>query len=284
MNRKQIISLSAAAIVVIALTGYVFILPGKQVSSYKAIANDSQSKLNEKVNKVNEILDSDTFVKTELEPSKIHADVKTGRESIKDAKNTLTLVEKDLTTFDTLPGVGWNSVYKPAKELRNNEQKYVDDTRRYLNELDAVLTYFDENANLDKEFQKTMDDLATASDTSETPDELAKQVDTAVANLQANNNKFAALSTPSSLKEGHIYMTDATNKLIQLFKDMSAAIKAEDESKLEKIYTDVENLTDEVTQKTDDYNAEFIRNSSLRQLDDKLNDLDRTIDRQITQL
>lgn len=282
MNKKNIAI--TCGVIAVVLLSYVVVMPGRQVASYKQATETNQSKLNEKVNKVNDILDSDTFVKTDVEAAQVHADVKKGLESIKDAQSTLTLTDKELTHLNIAPGLGWNSAYKPAKDLRDNEQKYVDNTRSYLNELKAVLTYFDANADLDKEYENAVNDLSNADQTAETDEDYAKQVDAVIAKIDQTNQKVAALSAPESLKAAHEYNVATTKKLVQMLKDLSAAVKAQDYDKEDAIATDLSNLMDEAISKSDDYNADFIRNSSLRKLDDKLNDLDRTIERQIAKL
>lgn len=233
---------------------------------------------------MNDILDSDTFVKTDVEAAQVHADVKKGLESIKDAQSTLALTEKELTHLNIAPGLSWNSAYKPAKELRDNEQKYVDNTHSYLNELKSVLTYFDASADLDKEYEDAVNDLSNADLTAETDEDYAKQVDAVIVKIDQTNQKVAALSAPESLKAAHEYNVVTTKKLVQMLKDLSAAVKAQDYDKEDAIATDLANLMDEAISKSDDYNADFIRSSNLRKLDDKLNDLDRTIEHQTAKL
>lgn len=282
LNKKN--AAIACGIIAVILFSYAIIVPSRQVASYKETAKVNQSKLNEKVNEVNEILDTDTFVKTEVETAQVHADVKKGLELIKDAENTLSLTEKQLTHISIAPGLGWSGTYKPVKDLRDNEQKYVNNTRAYLKELKSVLQYFEASANLDKDFEDAFTDLSTADLTAETDEDYAKQVDAVVAKIEKANKKLAAISVPESLKAGHDYDVAATDKVAQLLKNLSTAVSAHDYDQEDAISAEMASFVDEALIKSDEYNADFIRNSDLRKLDDKLNDLDRIIDRQITEL
>lgn len=276
MNKKTIISIGAGAVVLVALGIYFVAVPAMQVSGYKQVATAKHSELNETVNKLTAILDSDSFVKSDVEPAKVHSDVKNGEELVKNVETKIGIVKKDLTTFSSLPGLDFNSKYKTAKELRTDEDAYVTKTEAFLSEMKQVLEYLDKSADMTakvNEFNAAMDKAGNA----ESVTEFAAQLDKAVQDLQPAIDAFAKVTPPASLKASHDYGVEATNELLALCKQLAAAARANDSDKLMKVVDQITAKADEITKKSDEFNAQFIRSSELRKLDDALNQLDREI-------
>lgn len=278
MNKKTIILGAAGVAVVALLAGYFFVLPAMQVGAYKNTVATKHSELNDTLNKLTAVLESDTFVKTEVEPSKIRSDVQAGNNAAKDVEAKLAQVKGDLTTFATWPLLDFNDKYKTALSIKADEQQYVAKTEAFVSEMKSVLAYMDKNADLTEK----VTDFATSMDSAgqaESADDYAAQINSAAAKLQTTVDELAKLTPPASLKEGHDYSVKAIGEYIALFKEVAAAVKAGNEAKLMDLEKKITAKNDEITKKTDDYNAKFIRESDLRKLDDALNQLDRDIDR-----
>lgn len=283
MKSKKLLIGGVVLVLVLALVGYFVVTPMMQVNAYKQTVNDKHSKLNDKLNKVSAVLDRDIFVKTEVEPTTQRSDIKAGQEAVKDAESTLENVAGDLTGFSALPLLDWNSKYKAAKELDAEEEKYVENARAYLAEFKAVLTYFEKSVDLEQKLANFQIALVDAED-AESPQEYADQLDKAIKDVEPVVAQAVAIQPPASLKEAHEYGSKTVKELLALYKEMAAAARNEDLDKLDTLAEQEEAKTTELIKKTDELNAAFIRESSLRKLNDTLNDLDRSIDRKAAQL
>lgn len=276
MNKKQIILAGVGGVLVVVLGVYFFAVPNMQVASYKDVVGKKHSELNDSLNKLGTILDSDTFIKTDVEAATIRSDVKRGTELSKDVETKLGLVKKDLTSFNSLPLLDFNSKYKTAQSLKTDEVAYVSKTEAFVAELKQTLDYMDKNADLDAKSTEFSNALSKAGE-AESLTAYADILDKAVKDLQPALDEFSKLTPTASLKESHEYAIKATNELIDLLKQMSAAARSGDENKMSDIANKILTKYDEVIKKSDEYNAKFIRESDLRKLDDALNQLDRDI-------
>lgn len=276
MNKKNILLIGGGVTLVALLAIYFVAVPAMQVSSYKQTATTKHSELNETVNKLGAILESDTFVKSDVEPAKIHSDVKNGNELVKNVETKIGIVKKDLTTFNSLPVLDFNSKYKTAKELRVDEESYVNKTESFLSEMKQVLAYFDKVADVTtqfKNFETTMNGFGDVSSSAE----LASLLDKSIQGIQPTIDVFAKVTPPASLKASHEYGVKTTNELLSLIKQLAATVRAEDDDKTMEIVNQIAVKSDEMTKKSDSFNIEFIRSSELRKLDDALNQLNREI-------
>jgi hypothetical protein len=283
MRGKKLLIGGAVLVLVLAVVGYFVVTPMVQTRAYKQTVNDKHSSLNDKLNKVSAVLDRDIFVKTEVEPTIQRNDIKAGQEAVKDAESTLENVAGDLTGFSALPLLDWNSKYKAAKELDADEEKYVENARAYLAEFKAVLTYFEKTIDVEQKLTDFQIALAEAEE-AETPQEFADEVDAAIKEVEPVVAQAAAIQPPASLKEAHDYGSKASKELLALYKDMATAARAEDMDKLDELTEQEESKLDEYIKRIDELNADFIRKSNLRKLDDTLKELDRSIDRKSSRL
>lgn len=278
MNKKVIIGVSVGVVVAAAALIYFVAVPSVQVASYKDVVGTKQSELNDSLNKLGAILESDTFVKTEVEANTVRSDVKKGLELAKNVESKIALVKKDLTSFNDLALLDFNEKYKTAKSLRDDEKAYISKSEAFVSEMKQVLAYYDKGADLNIkliEFGFAMEKAVEA----ESLAEYAAVNDKAIQALQPAIDEATKQTPPASLKESHDYSVKAFGELIELCKQLSVAARADDVEKFETIIEKLTAKNEEITKKLDDYNAKFIRESELRKLDDALNQLDREISR-----
>ena len=102
MNKKALL-ITAGSVVILAILGYLFLVPHFQVNAYANTIGEKQTKTNEALNKVRAILNRDTFLKTDVEHATVVSDVKVGNEAIANAESALQSSKSSLTTFNTLP-------------------------------------------------------------------------------------------------------------------------------------------------------------------------------------
>ncbi len=283
VNKKNIILSAAGALLVALAVGYFVVVPSVQTGSYKETVTKKHSELNEAINKLSAVLERDTFLKSEVEPSTIHSDVKIGNEAVKNAEAKLALVKNDLTSFSALPLLDMNEKYKTAIALKADEQQYIAKTEAFVAEMKAILAYMGKNADMIAEATEFGEAIGAASE-AESAGEYASKIEAAIKAFQPTLDELGKLTPPASMKESHEYLIKSFREWLALYKDSAAAVRAENLEKADEIDVKILDKSEEITKKTDDYNAKFIRESELRKLDDALNQLDREIDRKQTSL
>lgn len=276
MNKKVIISVSVGVVVAVTALIYFVAVPSVQVGSYKDVVGTKQSELNDSLNKLGAILESDTFVKADVEAGTVRSDVKKGLELAKNVEAKIALVKKDLTTFNAIPLLDFNEKYKTAKLLQDDEKAYISKSEAFVFEMKQVLAYYDKGADLNTKLIEFEFAMEKASEV-ESLAEYAAVNDKAIQNLQPAIDAATKQTPPVSLKESHDYSVKAFAEFIELCKQLSVAARADDVERLETIIEKLTAKNEEMTKKLDDYNAKFIRESELRKLDDALNQLDREI-------
>ena len=279
MSKKQIIILaSAGAAVLVLLAGIFVVVPAMQVGAYKQTVGAKQSELNEALNKLSAVLERDMFVKTDVEPATIRSDVKVGNDAVRDAENALTAVKKDLTDFAALPVFGYSEDYRTAIALKADEQAYIQKSEAFIAEMKAVLAYMDKSADLMAKFTE-FGEAAAALAVVESAEEYGAIVDDSTKKLQPTLDEIKAMNPPASLKEQHEYGVKSIGDFIDLYQDSATAVRASDAEKLAGIAGKLYELQAEMTTKLDDFNADFVRESHLRKLNDTLRVLDGEISR-----
>ncbi len=278
-KRVKIVMVAAASVVVLA--GYFVVLPNAQATDYTNKVKPAHTQLSTKVIDVSKVLGKDAFVKTDVELSQIETDIKSGRDAIKEAENTLGQTENDLTGFGALPLLDWNSKYKAAKELKANEQKYVDETRAYINELKAVLDYMEQSLALEKAVTEYMNQVDLVDQKSETYPEFGAMLDQPLSTFEAAVNKTAELKAPASVKEMHEFSVTAARQLMDIDRKLIAAAKADNEDLMIDLAIQEQEKLNELATKGEELNSKFIKESPLHKMSDRLNELNRTLSNQL---
>lgn len=278
MDKQKIIIGSIGATIAVVAAGYFFITPTLQVSSYKEVVGTKHSELNESFNKVVAITDRDIFIKTDVEEPVIRSDIKAGNEAIKDVEGKLASVKNDLTGFSPLPLLDFDTDYKNAIQLKNDEHTYITKIEAFVNEMKAILTYFEKNADLlakTTQFEKAVADAEDAT----SADDYAAKVNKAIGDITPTIDTLRTMSVPASLKEAHDYSVTATTELLTLYKQFAAAVKAENMDKMLDLQEKLSLKAEELVKKSAQYDADFARNSTLRKTSDSLRELDLAINR-----
>jgi hypothetical protein len=279
MSKKQIIILaSAGAAVLLLLAGVFVVIPAIQVGAYKETVGAKQSQLNESLNRLSSVLERDMFVKTNVEPATVRSDVRVGNDAVRDAENTIAAVKKDLTSFAALPVFGYSEDYRTATTLRTDEQAYIQKSEAFIAEMKAVLAYIDKSNDLMTEFSK-FSEAAAQADMAESAEEYVAIVDDSTKKLQPTLDELKKMNPPASLKEQHDYGVKTFDEVIDLYKDSATAVRLGDAEKYAVIGERMIELSNEMTTKFDDLNADFVRESPLRKLDDALRAIDAEISR-----
>jgi hypothetical protein len=282
MSRKQVIVAGiAGALVAVALAGYFVVLPNKQASSYKTNVKSKHAELHQDVAEVGKILDSESFVKTDVEVAQMEADVRKGREAIKEAEATLARFEKDLTGYSAMPLTDWSDSSKSAKELKAQEEQYITELRAYMQELSAVVDFLDQSIEMQKAITKFMADAELVAQKEQTYPEIAAQLETPVKNLEKAINKFATLKAPASIKEMVDFSNTSSQEFLSIVKQEVAALKADDAEKFESLVIKEQEKMNENAVKFEELNSKFVKESNLRKMADKVNELNRKITDQL---
>ncbi|HJP81685.1 MAG TPA: hypothetical protein VJ841_04785 [Candidatus Saccharimonadales bacterium] len=277
MNKKALL-ITAGSVVVVAILGYLFLVPHFQVNAYANTVGEKQTKMNEALNKVGAILTRDTFVNTDVPPATVASDVKIGNEAIANAESVLQNSKSDLITFNTLPLLSVvNGRYKAAESLKADEQNYIAKYEAFLTEMKSVLAYQDKTSDISTKFSDFVTITSDAMLNAESPEEYSTKIDKGIATLQPSIDAFATLTPPASLKDDHDYMLKAFNDLVALYKQSSAAATSGNMDLYVDTLNKISEKYDEIQKKSDDFNAEFVRNSELQKLNAGLLDIDRKI-------
>lgn len=280
MTKKVKIAI-IAGVTTVALAGYFLIVPTVQATNYTKDVKAKHSQLSEDVDAVSKTLDSESFVKTEVETSQIQSDIKAGRDAITEAEHTLAQAEKDLTGFKTLPLLGWNSKYRAAKKLNADEQKYIADTRVYIAELKATIDTLEQGIEVLNGLEEYTQQITLISQKAGTIPEYGAMMEAPLKKAEDAINKYATIKPAASVKELHDYGVTSSREYIELQKQAIAAAKANDEEKLMELALKEQEKMNEITVKTEELNGKFIKDSSLRKMTDDLKALNRTINDQL---
>jgi hypothetical protein len=280
---KLVISGVATLVLVALASVYFFVVPSLQVGSYKNEVTTEHSKLNDSLRKVIDVQARDAFVKSEVEATVIRNDVKIGTEAIKDFESKLANNKSGLTNFNALPLLDWNSSYRAAKEIKENEQKYVKAAEDYIAEMKAVLAYLEKTASVVdkiKEIEPLINDLNNAVSL----DDMAKRLSTVVARYDEIVAMTTKLTPPTSLKELHNFSVAGAQEMGAIIKDLLSATKAGNVNRMTDLAQQIPSKMSEFTAKGNKLNSEFIHGSLLVKLSDKTQELSRLIDTKSSQL
>jgi hypothetical protein len=263
MNKKALL-ITAGSVVVLAILGYLFLVPHFQVNAYANTIGEKQTKTNEALNKVRAILDRDTFLKTDVEHATVVSDVKVGNEAIANAESALQNSKSSLTTFNTLPLLSVvSSRYKAAESLKVDEQSYVTKYETFLNDVKSVLAYMDKSSDISS---KLIDFTTIANEAmaAESPEDYSSKINKAIQTIQPAVDDLAKITPPASLKDTHDYDLKMVREVLDLYKQSATAMTNGDVELFSDILNQIVAKGDEATKKDDEFKTAFIRSSELQ--------------------
>ena len=282
-NKKLLIGIAVGFVLLLVAIGYFVVTPAMQVASYKQQAMTAHTKVSDATNKLTAMRGKDAFVKTDVESAVVRSDVKAGQDAIKDLESALASYEKQLTDFNALPLLDFNSQYKTAGQIKGQELEYVKNIREYVTEMRAVLEYLDKSSVITdklKEVSSMGDALATAT----TSAELLSRLNTVIAKYDNAIAEYEKIVAPASLNEMHIEAVVMAKDLSSLLKEMSAVVKSESYEKMTGIYNRLLEKQTAITTRGTELNDKFMKESVLAKLSDKLKDLHREIEANFAKL
>lgn len=276
MTKKNSLTLGIILFVAVALAGYFVAAPKYQVNAYKKAAESKHNELHGKLDKVIAIQQSDMLVHYDPSYSTIKSDVEAGNQAVKAAEDALNTASKELTTFDKLPLTGWTGGYDGADKLKSEEESYIKTAQELIAETKALLVYMDKFAAV----AKKGDEFETAlhkTNRAETTEEYTVAIRDALKIIESALSEMEKFEAPESMKEMHLYAIKSAREGADIYKQIAAAIEAEDTEESMNAGDKLFEKSREAIKKTDKLSASFVRESKVRKTSDRITQLDRTI-------
>lgn len=242
-----VVGISVAVLVLLAL-GYFFGVPAMQVRQQKSLLT-RHKQIDDKLVKVYDSFKRDSFTKTDTDSVTEKNDAKIGLDAIKDARTAINDNATALTQFKAWPLLDWQKKYHDATQVDAQEETYVKDARTFLDNYEGLLKYVDQAADIDSGAEKVIKDMESISE-SDTPANIAKKLDTFVAQLTPIEAKAKALTPPDFIKEDHEADVKTIDRLITDIKQMAEGARKLDIGKITTASDDVQKATDEADART----------------------------------
>lgn len=265
MTKKQKIVIFSVAGLVVALlaAGYFAALPQVQSSNYVSNVKVKQSSVRSEVDKLRGLLEYDLFTKTDQTADDVRVDVKNIQEVLDAIKAKMSTESEPLTKFYEYPLLSWHPAYKNALDLNMYEKTYVNSVDKAVAEMEAVLKYSDDAADIHTKLEAgtaALNTIATLTSIEEIIAVFEEARNSSVEGIEA----IEKLTPPESFKEIHIESLTYNKEFLILLDDFIAAMKEADVDKIQTTSDAMDSFIEENEPKLEALLKKIVEESILR--------------------
>ncbi|HSE29533.1 MAG TPA: hypothetical protein VLA77_03035 [Candidatus Saccharimonadales bacterium] len=283
MNKLKLVLVAVASFIFVALVAYFFVLPAILVGEYKNTIGVTQPKVDSAVNAVVAYKSEDSFVSIEVDPNELHTDLDNAKLAIEAAEESLQQHESKLLSLKVLPFLDFNPEYKTAIQLKNAEISYVQTCWDVISEAKQTIGYATKTLPVIEKLNE-----ADAKYESTSTATSVAQISIAFADsakiYQDAAAEFELIQAPESVKKYHEQNVVEAKRVAVTVRDMLNAINSADYNELVSLEQTAYLAAENAGAKAEESATNYIKESVLKKLSDKIKEDQQAIGAHVGEL
>lgn len=276
---KKIILILVAVLVALGLVGYFAVMPGVLASKFETANKSAYEDAQKAVEKTRDNFSSMSIYKNDSDAStadEVKDQLKDVDESQDDVEDAQKKVEDGQTALKKVNPSKWPLIsnigkLKSAKEKAEKLDEYYSKSEKYLKEFKAVNVYVKETGEVGLDMLTALEEMGTATD--ETA--LIASLEKSVKEIEGALEKIKDIDAPEGLKDYKENVESELEKMAEAMKDLTTAVKNQDETALQAASVKIEEVTN--SDKTKKLWNDFRKKSNFIELKDKTEELEGEI-------